>query len=185
MERIADLYCRALVALMAAALVLMVVLVFGNVVLRYGFNSSITVSEELGRWLFVWITFMGSVVALRERSHLGTDALVSRLSPTGKKVCLVLGHLTMLYVCYLVFKGSLEQTRINWDVLAPTTQWPMAVVHAAGVAFSVSGALMLLLDLWLLLRGQVSDEQLVMVQESEDLAALNRRVPHDDDSSKH
>ena len=173
MERFIDGFCRALTALMAAMLVLMVVLVFGNVVLRYGFNSSITVSEELGRWLFVWITFMGAVVALRERSHLGTDVLVARLSPRGKKVCIVLGHGTMLYICWLVFKGSLEQTRINWDVLAPSTQWPLAVVHAAGVVFAVLGSVMLLLDLWLLLRGRISDEQLVMIQESEDLAALD------------
>ena len=54
----------------------MVVLVFGNVVLRYGFNSGITVSEELSRWLFVWLTFLGAIVALREHGHLGTDMLV-------------------------------------------------------------------------------------------------------------
>jgi TRAP-type transport system small permease protein len=57
-------------------------------------------------------------------------------------------------------------------VLAPSTQLPMAVVHAAGLAFSVSAAVMLLLDLWLLASGQVKDEELVMIQESEDLAAL-------------
>ena len=43
----------------------MVVLVFANVLLRYGFNSGITLSEELSRWLFVWMTFLGAVVALR------------------------------------------------------------------------------------------------------------------------
>jgi TRAP-type C4-dicarboxylate transport system permease small subunit len=180
--RVIDLYCKVVVALMAVALMVMVVLVFGNVVLRYGFNSSITVSEEVSRWLFVWITFMGAVVALREHTHLGTDALVSRLPPMGKKVCLVLGHATMLYVCFLVFKGGLEQTRINMDVLAPSTQVPLAVVHAAGVAFSVSAAVMLLLDLWLLFSGQVKDEELVMIQESEDLAALNRQ--HGEDVAK-
>ena len=171
-QRLADLYCKFLCALMAAGLLLMVTLVFGNVVLRYAFNSSITVSEEIGRWLFVWITFLGSVVALKEHAHLGTDALVSRLSPLGKKVCLVLGHLIMLYVCWLVFKGSLEQTRINWDVLAPSTQWPIAVVYSAGIVFAVSGGLMLLLDLWLLATGRLTDDQLVLIQESEDLAAL-------------
>jgi len=57
----------------------MVVLVFTNVVMRYAFNSGITISEELSRWLFVWMTFMGAIVALRERAHLGTDTLVSRL----------------------------------------------------------------------------------------------------------
>ena len=58
--------------LLAAALAIMVVLVFGNVVLRYGFNSGITTSEELSRWLFVWVTFLGAVVALNERTHLST-----------------------------------------------------------------------------------------------------------------
>ena len=181
MVRVIDSFCRAVTALAAVALMIMVVLVFGNVVLRYGFNSSITVSEEVSRWLFVWVTFMGAVVALREHTHLGTDVLVSRLPPLGKKICYALAHLTMLYVCYLVFKGALEQTKINMDVLAPTTQLPMAVVHAAGVAFSATAAVMLLLDLWLLASGKVKDEELVMTQESEDLAALKQ---HGDDVTK-
>lgn len=153
---------------MAAALALMVLLVFGNVVLRYAFNTSIMVSEELGRWLFVWITFLGAIVALREHAHLGTDALVSRLSPAGKKACLLASQLVMLYLCWLVFRGSLEQTRINWDVLAPTTQWPVAVVYMAGVVFAVSGAVMLLLDLALALGGRLTAEQLVMTRGSEE-----------------
>jgi TRAP-type C4-dicarboxylate transport system permease small subunit len=78
----------------------------------------------------------------------------------------------MLYICWLVFKGSLEQTRINWDVLAPSTQWPQAIVYLAGVVFAVSSAPMLLLDLWLLATGRVADDKLVMIQESEDVAAL-------------
>lgn len=179
MERLVDTFCRALVAMMAVALMVMVVLVFGNVVLRYGFNSSITQSEEIGRWLFVWVTFMGAVVALREHAHLGTDALVARLPPVGKKICLVLGHLVMLYVCYLVFRGGLEQTRINLDVLAPSTQLPMAVLHAAGVAFAVCAGVVLLLDLWLLFTGRMAEHGLVLTRESEDLAALDR--PQGDD----
>ena len=182
MTRAIDIFCRGVTALMAVALMIMVVLVFGNVVLRYVFNSSITVSEEVSRWLFVWITFMGAVVALREHAHLGTDALVSRLPPLGKKICFAIANLTMLYVCYLVFRGSLEQTRINMDVLAPSTQLPMAVVHAAGVAFSATAAVVLLFDLWLLVSGRMKEKELVMIQESEDLAALNRH--HGDDVVK-
>ena len=179
MERVVDSFCRALSAMMAVALMFMVALVFGNVVLRYGFNSSITQSEEIGRWLFVWVTFMGSVVALRDHAHLGTDALVARLPPMGKKICLALGHLIMLYVCYLVFRGALEQTKINLDVLAPSTQLPMAVLHSAGLAFSVCASIVLLLDLWLLVTGRVKEDELVMIQESEDLAALNRQLGSD------
>jgi TRAP-type C4-dicarboxylate transport system permease small subunit len=172
-ERLADLYCKLLCAVMAVALFIMVVLVFGNVVLRYAFNSGITVSEELGRWLFVWVTFMGAVVALREHAHLGTDALVARLPPMGKKVCLVLGHLIMIYVCWLIYQGSMAQVKINMDVLAPSSQLPLAIVYFAGVFFAISGGVMLVLDLWLLFTGQVADDQLVMIQESEDVAALD------------
>ena len=55
-------YCQLLSWLMAASLALMVVLVFTNVVLRYALNSGIAVSEELSRWLFVWLTFLGGIV---------------------------------------------------------------------------------------------------------------------------
>ena len=76
-----DRCCRWINLLIALALAVMVAMVFGNVVLRYGFNSGIAVSEELSRWLFVWMTFLGAVVALNERAHLGTDSLISRLPP--------------------------------------------------------------------------------------------------------
>ena len=79
MTRIFSWYCRGLEGLMALMLAIMVVMVFGNVVLRYGFNSGITVSEEVSRWLFVWMTFLGAIVAVREHGHLGTDMLVARL----------------------------------------------------------------------------------------------------------
>ena len=63
----------------------MVVMVFGNVVLRYAFNSGITVSEELARWAFVWMIFLGAIVAIRESGHLGTDMLVGRLGPRARR----------------------------------------------------------------------------------------------------
>lgn len=44
---------RQLEALIGLMLALMVVLVFGNVVLRYGFNSGIAISEEVSRYLFI------------------------------------------------------------------------------------------------------------------------------------
>ena len=118
-------YVRAINLLIALALAARVVLVFGNVVLRYVFNSGIAVSEELSRWLFVWITFLGAVAAIKENAHLGTDMLVSRLSVRGKKVCMVVGHVLMLYITWLFFEGSWKQMKINWDVEAPVTGFSM------------------------------------------------------------
>jgi TRAP-type C4-dicarboxylate transport system permease small subunit len=172
-NKVLDAYCRVLDALIAIALAIMVVLVFGNVVLRYAFNSGITVSEELSRWLFVWLTFLGAIVAIKEHGHLGTDMLVSRLGKTGKKVCLVVSQLAMLYVTWLLFQGSLTQAQINADVQAPVTGASVAIFYASGVFFAVSAGLLLLRELIRTLTGQVTEEELVMVQESEDLAALH------------
>src|SRR6187397_2711743 len=133
MQRWIDRYCRLLEVVIALLLAMMVVLVFGNVVLRYGFNSGITVSEEFSRWLFVWLTFLGAIVALKEHGHLGSDMLVSRLGTTGKKVCMVVGIVLMLYITWLLFKGAYEQAKINWDVQAPVTGASMAIFYGAGI----------------------------------------------------
>jgi TRAP-type transport system small permease protein len=172
MTRLIDGYCRLLEWAIALALAVMVVLVFGNVVLRYGFNSGITVSEEVSRWLFVWLTFLGAIVALKEHSHLGSDMLVSRLPVAGKKACLIIGQLLMLYITWLLFKGSLDQARINYDVEAPVTGASVAVFYSAGIVFAVSTAVLLLREMWRALSGQLSEADLVMVKESEEAGEL-------------
>jgi TRAP-type transport system small permease protein len=172
LHRLLDGYCRLIEWCIVALLGVMVVLVFGNVVLRYGFNSGITVSEELSRWAFIWLTFMGAIVAVKEGGHLGTDMLVGRLGNTGKKVCLALAEGLMLYCCWLIFEGSLAQTRINWDVEAPVSGWSMGWISGVGVVFAVSAALFHLHKLVRLLAGKLGDAELVAVQESEDLAKL-------------
>jgi TRAP-type C4-dicarboxylate transport system permease small subunit len=167
-----DRCCRWINLLIAMALAVMVVLVFGNVVLRYGFNSGISVSEELSRWLFVWITFLGAIVAVKEQGHLGTDILLNRLPPIGQRICLVISHGLMLFCTWLLFSGALAQARINWDVEAPVTGASVAIFYASGVVFAVASGLLLLLNLWRLLSGQVRDDQLVRIAGHEDLATI-------------
>lgn len=162
-------YCRLLSGLMVFALALMVVMVFGNVVMRYGFNSGITLSEELSRWLFVWMTFLGAVIALQDRAHLGTDSLVARLPVGGQKLCLGVSLVGMLYMNWLVFQGAWQQTVINWDSTSAVMETSMGYFYASGVVFSVLGTPILLLNLWLLITGQMADADLIGIRESDDM----------------
>jgi TRAP-type C4-dicarboxylate transport system permease small subunit len=168
MTRVVDAYFHLLKALIAIALMVMVVLVFGNVVLRYAFNTGITVSEEVSRWLFVYLTFLGAIVAFRERGHLGVDMLVQKLGITGKKVCMWLNLLLMLFVTYLLLVGSWKQTVINLDVTAPASGWSVGIFYGVGIIFAVSTGLILLADIYRLATGKMSDEELVQVRESEE-----------------
>ncbi len=170
-QRLIESLCRAFGWLMVACLGLMVLMVFGNVVLRYGFNTGITVSEELSRWLFVWMTFLGAVVGVHRRAHLGTDMVVARLPRAGQKLCFIVAHVLMLAMCALMLDGAWKQTLINAGSTSAAMQVPVAWLYASGVVFAALAALVLLNDLWRLLTGQLDPAELIGVTESEDHAA--------------
>lgn len=149
------LICRLFSVLMVLGLAFMVVMVFGNVVLRYGFNSGITVSEELSRWLFVWLTFLGAFVALHKRRHLGTDMLLSRLTPTGRRLCFVVSRLLMLGVCVLIVQGAWQQVMINLKTRSPVMEASVALFYASGLVFGALALLVLLSELWQVITGQL------------------------------
>ena len=169
-DRFIDSFCKALNAVIAVCLAVMVVLVFGNVVMRYGFNSGITLSEELSRWLFVWMTFMGAIVALREHGHLGTDMLLGKLGHRGKKFCLGLSYVLMLWICSLLFSGAYQQTVINWDSSSAVMEVSMSWLYFPGMLFAVLGGLIILNELMRLFTGDLQDSELVTIQESEETA---------------
>lgn len=168
MDKALDLYCRVLKFAIAICLAAMVALVFGNVVLRYVFNSGIAVSEELSRWLLVWLTFLGAIVALRQHAHLGVDTLVRALPPVGKRICFVLSYGLMLYANWLLTLGSWKQTVITLGDRAPATNLSVAFFYSSGIVFGISAAVILLHDLWRVLSGVASEQDLVAVKDSEE-----------------
>jgi TRAP-type transport system small permease protein len=79
----------------------------------------------------------------------------------------------------LLFDGSWQQTVINLDVKAPTSGLSMALFYSSGVVFAVTAALVLLYDLYRVLAGKLHEHELVMVQESEELAHVGEaHAPH-------
>ena len=168
MTRIVDFYFHALKAMVVFFIGAMVVLVLGNVILRYGFNSGITVSEELSRWAFVWLTFTGAIIAMREHTHLGMDTVVSKLPVLGKKICYVLSHLIMIACVLLFMSGAYDQTIINLGVEAPASGLSSGFFYGVGLFFGVPALLILFYDLYMMLSGQLKDEELVRIRESEE-----------------
>jgi TRAP-type C4-dicarboxylate transport system permease small subunit len=86
----------------------------------------------------------------------------------------VVSQVLMLYIVVLLCKGSWDQAVINLDVTAPVTGAPMAIVYAAGIVFSVLAAVIIALDLWRLLTGRLTEDELVMVQESEEAVQMKQ-----------
>lgn len=154
MTKVFDRIGALLETVIALLLGAMVVMVFGNVVLRYAFNSGIMVSEEVARWCFVWLTFLGAIVALKDNAHLGVDLVVKLLPRAGQRVCLVLTEIIELGLCAFMFYGAWEITKINLHVSAPTTRLPVAIFYSVGMVFGVLGMALLLWNLVRTLRGE-------------------------------
>ncbi len=149
-------------------LVTMVILVFGNVVLRYGFNDGITLSEELSRFLFIWITFLGAVIAMRENAHLGLDTLVRVLPDIGKKTCFAISNILMLGCCILMLLGTMKQHQINATTRSAVMELPMIWVYGVGYIASIGMGLLILGKLFRLAQGKITDQDLIQIQDSED-----------------
>ncbi len=173
MKRLNDFLFRVAEVTLVLMLTAMVVMVFGNVVLRYGFNDSIISSEELSRFLFIWITFLGAVITMRENAHLGLDSVVRKLSLRGKKICFALSNLLMLMCCVLMFYGTLKQHGINASTRSAVTELPMSWVYGVGYVASISMGLMILGKLFKLARGEFNEADLIQVTDSEDDAAAH------------
>jgi TRAP-type C4-dicarboxylate transport system permease small subunit len=179
MKKINDLFFRLAEFTLVIMLSAMVIMVFGNVVLRYGFNDGIISSEELSRFLFIWITFLGAIVTMRDNAHLGLDSVVRKLSLNGKKIAFAISNILMLVCCALMFYGTYKQHGINATTRSAVTELPMSWVYGVGYITSVAMSFMIIGKLVSLIRGDFNEADLIQVIDSEEEA-----TPHMQEAAK-
>lgn len=133
MDKVIHYTNKTLEFFVVAILATMSCLVFLNVVLRYGFNSSINITEEVSRYLFVWLTFLGAVLAFSGNQHVKVTILTSRLSEQKQRLLQLLCDALMLFCCYLMVQGSFVQFQLNLDNIAPISGIPTGITYLAGL----------------------------------------------------
>ena len=154
--------------ILACCLGLMGIFIFMNVFLRYCFNSGIPWAEEFSRFLFVWLTFLGAIGALKDNAHLGFTSLVQKFPPTGKKITFIISNSIVLYCLWALLVGSYEMTKMSAHTVSPATGLPLSYMYGIGVIMSVGmfGIIAVKLYRALFVKGAI--EELVVLRESED-----------------
>lgn len=163
---------RSLENLLILAFVVMIVMVFGNVVLRYLFDSGIIMSEEASRMIFVWLTFGGAFLVALEGGHLGMTAIVHMLGLRGRWYARILAEALSLGCMVLLAWGCWDQSVINLNNLSPVMGVPTAVFYIAGLACGLGIGAVNAVTLFRLLTGRLPPDQLITGAESEELAAF-------------
>lgn len=150
----AFLRMRWLEPVLVAILAVLVAVVLANVIGRYLLGAGITWADEMARFLFVWLTFLGAVLGLARGLHIGMDLVVAALParPARALRLLALG----LMALFLAVWGwqALELVQRSMTFRTPALGVPRGWIYAVAPA---SAGLMLLVCLhqaWRVLRGQ-------------------------------
>lgn len=112
---------------------LMVLFVFLNVVLRTFFNSGLTWSEELSRYLFVFVTYIGAISAMHANAHIGVDTLLSRVSPKLQMIFYIVAQATIAGLMGVLVHGSVKMVVLNTASKTAALGIPYSILYSVGI----------------------------------------------------
>lgn len=126
---------RALLWLTKASVVVISVVIvcatMAQVIFRYVLLSPLPWSEELARYCFVWIVFLGGAIGLSRGAHLGVDLLVNLLPIKLQRAIETLSSVCIVIFALVVINASLPVLQMNMYQRSPALGLQMSWVYAA------------------------------------------------------
>ncbi|KKK38176.1 hypothetical protein WQ57_10240 [Mesobacillus campisalis] len=168
MSRFLDKLFKNVDYLLGIMMALMVGFVFINVILRSVFNSGLVWSEELARYLFVFITFIGAIGAMRSNSHLGMDIIVRRLPHKGKIAAYFLNQTLILVVMVMLVQGTYTMVVQSVEARAAATGIPLSVIYSIMILTAVCIGINCIANIIKVIKDPSIIDGLVTLHESEE-----------------
>lgn len=134
-------------AFCGALMVAMLVIIFSQVLARYVFQYSLTWSEELGRYIFVWMTFLGMTVAYRAGAHVALDIICAALKGWSRKTLETINDLLVIVLSSAILYSGINLFLLGMRQKSPALKLPMQWVY---IVVPVSGLLLLFFALRIL-----------------------------------
>lgn len=152
---------------------LMVLFVFLNVVLRTFFDSGLTWSEELSRYLFVYVTYIGAVSAMRANAHLGVDTLISRVKPGMQMTLYMVSQGIIAALMGILVYGSFRMVIQNTASKTAALGISYSILYFAGIITGVSIAVMAAANIIYALThpSEIADIVTMSTSDDDDIAA--------------
>lgn len=147
---------------------LMVLFVFLNVVLRTFFNSGLTWSEELARYLFVYVTYIGAISAMRSNAHMGVDTLISRVSPKIQLLFYIISQIIISLLMCILVNGAFKMVLQNTQSRTAALNIPYSVLYFGGIITGLSIAVLALGNIIYALKHKDQIGRIVSIQNEEE-----------------
>lgn len=119
--------------ILVALFALMVAIIFIQIVMRYAFNDSLSWSEELGRYIFVWLTWLGISIGAREGEHIKISILTDRLPFRAANAMNIVSEVLVIVICAItVYYGIvMSQMLLGLDAKSAVLHVSQVWGHAA------------------------------------------------------
>ena len=142
-----------------AILILLNLVVGAQVFARYVLNHSLFWSEELARYLFIWLVFLSAAMVLRQDRHIQVSVFVDMLPASMKRAIIILGDLLMLGFVLVVLVESIRLAGMVWTVLTAAMEIPWTLVYL-GILLGMGVMLLALLgSVWARLTGRREEKR--------------------------
>jgi TRAP-type C4-dicarboxylate transport system permease small subunit len=137
MKTIIDWYHRILTWLMVATVAILIVPVTLQIISRYTqLIPSWIWTEELSRFLFIWMVMLGAMIGIREHSHFEVDVW-PELKPKANALLRIVSHLFVLVFALVFIWWGIQFVRFGWNQLSELAELPMPYIF---VAWPLAGA---------------------------------------------
>jgi TRAP-type C4-dicarboxylate transport system permease small subunit len=137
-RRFTELYSRVLSFLVVASLVILIVPVSMQIFSRFTHIIPHYIwTEEMARFLFVWTIMLGSILGVREGSHLVVDVW-PRMAPRPEAALRLLSSVAILIMALVFVWAGLEFTSFAWYRISELAEMPLWLIHVAWPVAGVS-----------------------------------------------
>jgi len=126
---------------------------------RYVLNHSLFWSEELARYMFIWLVFLSGAMVLRQDRHIQVTVFVDLLPAAVRGAALILGDLLMLGFSLTVCVEGIRLSRLVWTVLTAAMEIPWALVYLGIILGTGVMTLALAGSLWARLAGRREEKR--------------------------
>lgn len=120
---------RGLHGIITIILGLMMIVILAQTITRYVFFYSLPWSEELSRYLFVWMIMLGVNIGIRDNMQVKIDIIDRMFTGNVQKIISVVQYLISLFVSGMFFYSTLQLMEIGARQLSPALQLPMNLVY--------------------------------------------------------
>ncbi|UQZ89308.1 TRAP transporter small permease [Deltaproteobacteria bacterium Smac51] len=131
LKKFVRIYDEVEAKVLVASLVFTVLIIFLQIVMRSIFNSSLSWSEELARYIFIWQIWLGMSIGVRDNKHIKVEILFQYVHGRGEKIIKIVATILAIFMCgFLVWYGAkMTNNAMTRNSLSAAMRFPLWIVY--------------------------------------------------------